>query len=218
MTPSRRRCGTRGSRSTTTANCWRRPSKCRRVGPSSSIGSAPPRWSGPTLVEPSDASSRTPTAPRWPSYLIGGVLKADLHPMRVHSLKWDMLRADDFVLLRFRTTCSSGTTPAGSTAGSPSTRWPSRPVNASPSTPAPSTGTTPTSPGRTSSPTTATRTSTTCRPRSRAGTSTSSATGPCSSEWASARLPWPSKSWPTRSSRPARRPRSSPSSCPQRTP
>ena len=31
-------------------------------------------------------------------YLIGGVLKADLHPRGAHSLKWDMLRADDFVL------------------------------------------------------------------------------------------------------------------------
>jgi len=31
-------------------------------------------------------------------YLVGGVLKADLHPMRPHSLKWEMLRADDFVL------------------------------------------------------------------------------------------------------------------------
>jgi len=31
-------------------------------------------------------------------YLVGGVLKADLHPMRTHSLKWEMLRADDFVL------------------------------------------------------------------------------------------------------------------------
>jgi len=31
-------------------------------------------------------------------YLVGGVLKADLHPMRAHSLKWEMLRADDFVL------------------------------------------------------------------------------------------------------------------------
>jgi arginine deiminase len=31
-------------------------------------------------------------------YLVGGVLKADIHPKRAHSLKWDMLRADDFVL------------------------------------------------------------------------------------------------------------------------
>lgn len=31
-------------------------------------------------------------------YLVGGVLKADLHPSRLQSLRWDMLRADDFVL------------------------------------------------------------------------------------------------------------------------
>ena len=31
-------------------------------------------------------------------YLIGGVLKADLHPRRLHSLKWSTLRADDFLL------------------------------------------------------------------------------------------------------------------------
>ena len=32
------------------------------------------------------------------SYLVGGVLKADLQPLRAHSLKWEMLRTDDFVL------------------------------------------------------------------------------------------------------------------------
>jgi arginine deiminase len=31
-------------------------------------------------------------------YLVGGVLKADLHPGRPHSLPWDMLRSDDFIL------------------------------------------------------------------------------------------------------------------------
>ena len=31
-------------------------------------------------------------------FLVGGVLKADLHPARAHSLKWDTLRADDFLL------------------------------------------------------------------------------------------------------------------------
>ena len=31
-------------------------------------------------------------------YLVGGVLKADLQPLRTNSLVWDMLRADDFVL------------------------------------------------------------------------------------------------------------------------
>jgi arginine deiminase len=31
-------------------------------------------------------------------YLVGGVLKADLHPGRLHSLRWDLLRSDDFIL------------------------------------------------------------------------------------------------------------------------
>ena len=31
-------------------------------------------------------------------FLVGGVLKADLRPLATHSLKWDMLKADDFVL------------------------------------------------------------------------------------------------------------------------
>jgi arginine deiminase len=31
-------------------------------------------------------------------YLVGGVLRADLRPLRAKSLKWDMLRADDFLL------------------------------------------------------------------------------------------------------------------------
>ena len=31
-------------------------------------------------------------------YLVGGVLKADLHPARPHSLTWELLQADDFVL------------------------------------------------------------------------------------------------------------------------
>jgi arginine deiminase len=36
--------------------------------------------------------------PRLAEYLIGGVLKADLRPMHARSLKWDVLRADDFLL------------------------------------------------------------------------------------------------------------------------
>ncbi|MGE5285954.1 MAG: arginine deiminase [Micromonosporaceae bacterium] len=31
-------------------------------------------------------------------HLTGGVLRADLHPLRARGLKWDMLRADDFLL------------------------------------------------------------------------------------------------------------------------
>ncbi len=48
---------------------------------------APVRW----LFEDLDGSALA-------DYLVGGVLKGDLHPRQAHSLKWEMLRADDFVL------------------------------------------------------------------------------------------------------------------------
>ena len=53
---------------------------------------------GPSLITPVrhllDGLDGTDLA----QFLIGGILKADLHPMRAHSLKWNMLQADDFVL------------------------------------------------------------------------------------------------------------------------
>jgi arginine deiminase len=53
---------------------------------------------GPSLVGPVrrlfDGLNGTELA----DYLVGGVLKADLQPLRAHSLKWNMLRSDDFVL------------------------------------------------------------------------------------------------------------------------
>jgi arginine deiminase len=57
-----------------------------------------PEVFGPSLVAPvrrllGDLDGKTLA-----EYLVGGILKADLHPVRAHSLKWDMLRADDFVL------------------------------------------------------------------------------------------------------------------------
>ncbi len=57
-----------------------------------------PEVVGPALVGPlrklfDDADAHTLV-----EYLIGGVLKADLHPAHVHSLTWSMLNADDFVL------------------------------------------------------------------------------------------------------------------------
>ena len=74
------------------------------------------------------------------------------------------------------TICSSGTIPAGSTAGCPSTPWRSPPASASRCTAGPSTGSTPSSPTRISPSTTATTTRTTCRRRSKVGTSTYSGT------------------------------------------
>ncbi|HEX9033891.1 MAG TPA: arginine deiminase family protein, partial [Streptosporangiaceae bacterium] len=53
---------------------------------------------GPGLVEPLRRLARDLDGPSLAEYLTGGVLKADLHPLRARSLRWDMLRADDFLL------------------------------------------------------------------------------------------------------------------------
>jgi arginine deiminase len=78
-----------------------------------------PEMLGPTLVRPLRELFADLDGARLAEYLIGGVLKADLRPLRAHSLKWDMLRAAmTSCSPRCRTTCSRATTPAGSTAGS----------------------------------------------------------------------------------------------------
>ncbi|HEV3380432.1 MAG TPA: arginine deiminase [Trebonia sp.] len=53
---------------------------------------------GPSLVSPFRSLADGLDSERLAEYLVGGVLKADLHPLRARSLKWDMLHADDFVL------------------------------------------------------------------------------------------------------------------------
>lgn len=53
---------------------------------------------GPALVRPLRQLFDDLDGHSLAEYLIGGVLKADLHPVRAKSLKWDMLRADDFLL------------------------------------------------------------------------------------------------------------------------
>jgi arginine deiminase len=57
-----------------------------------------PEILGPSLVDPVRHLFEGLDGSALSEHLIGGVLKADLHPLRAHSLKWDMLRADDFVL------------------------------------------------------------------------------------------------------------------------
>ena len=57
-----------------------------------------PEILGPALVGPLRELLAGPRRAALAEYLIGGVLKADLRPLRARSLKWDMLRADDFVL------------------------------------------------------------------------------------------------------------------------
>jgi len=53
---------------------------------------------GPSLVRPVRALFDDLDSAQLAGYLVGGVLKADLTPLRARSLKWDMLRADDFLL------------------------------------------------------------------------------------------------------------------------
>ncbi len=57
-----------------------------------------PEMFGPSLVEPVRRLFDDLDGEALAQLLVGGVLKADLHPRRPHSLKWDMLRNDDFVL------------------------------------------------------------------------------------------------------------------------
>jgi arginine deiminase len=59
-----------------------------------------PEVLGPELVGPLRALFADLDGPRLAEYLVGGVLKADLGTAVRHarSLKWDMLRADDFLL------------------------------------------------------------------------------------------------------------------------
>ena len=57
-----------------------------------------PEMLGPNLITPLRKLFDDLDGPALADFLVGGVLKADLHPAGAHSLKWDMLRADDFVL------------------------------------------------------------------------------------------------------------------------
>jgi len=57
-----------------------------------------PEILGPALAGPVRGLLADLDSARLADYLVGGILKADLHPLRAQSLKWDMLKADDFVL------------------------------------------------------------------------------------------------------------------------
>ena len=57
-----------------------------------------PEILGPGLVDPVRRLLEDLDGPRLAEYLVGGVLKADLGLLHTRSLRWDMLRADDFVL------------------------------------------------------------------------------------------------------------------------
>jgi len=53
---------------------------------------------GPALVGPLRRLFEDLDGDTLATYLVGGVLKGDLHPMHTTSLKWNTLRADDFLL------------------------------------------------------------------------------------------------------------------------
>jgi len=57
-----------------------------------------PEILGPTLVDPMRRLFEDLDGANLAEYLIGGVLKGDLHPAHTKSLKWNTLRADDFLL------------------------------------------------------------------------------------------------------------------------
>jgi arginine deiminase len=57
-----------------------------------------PEILGPTLVGPLRRLFEDLDGPSLASHLVGGVLKGDLHPIHTKSLKWESLRADDFLL------------------------------------------------------------------------------------------------------------------------
>jgi arginine deiminase len=57
-----------------------------------------PELLGPNLIAPLRKLFDDLDGPALAEFLVGGVLKADLHPAGAHSLRWDMLHADDFVL------------------------------------------------------------------------------------------------------------------------
>ena len=57
-----------------------------------------PEVAGPALAGPLRKLADDLDGTQLAEYMIGGVLKADLKPLRAESLKWDMLHADDFLL------------------------------------------------------------------------------------------------------------------------
>jgi arginine deiminase len=57
-----------------------------------------PALFGPSLVDPVRQLFEDEDGKTLSEFLIGGILKGDLHPAHAHSLKWNMLRADDFIL------------------------------------------------------------------------------------------------------------------------
>ena len=98
MTRSPRSSATRASVSCTTGSCWRETLEMSKGRAFVLDRVCTPEMVGPALVGPLRRLFEDTDGTTLAGYLVGGVLKADLHPGRVHSLKWSTLRADDFLL------------------------------------------------------------------------------------------------------------------------
>ena len=57
-----------------------------------------PEILGPSLVDPARRLLEEMDGRDLADHLVGGILKADLQPLKAKSLTWDLLRTDDFVL------------------------------------------------------------------------------------------------------------------------
>src|SRR5579862_4435438 len=132
---------------------------------------------GPVLVSPVRSLLEGLAPDALAEYLVGGVLKADLHPTRAsRSLKWSMMAVDDFLLSPLPNhlfTRDNSCWVYGGVSVNPMAKPPG---SGRPCTCAPSTATTPCSPTPASSPTTAATTPLTCPPAWKAATCTSWAT------------------------------------------
>ena len=109
----------------------------------SSTASSRRSASAVNLPEPTRELPRVPTRPPWPTHLIGGLTVGEMPPAPgPGSGRRGRAGRRRSYCHRSRTTCSPGTPRAGSTAGSPSTRWPCPPADVRPPTSRPSTAST----------------------------------------------------------------------------
>jgi Arginine deiminase len=135
-----------------------------------------PEICGPALTGPLRELFTDLDGPRLAEYLVGGVLKADLRPRRAKSLKWDMLRADDFLLPPLPNHLFTRDNSCWVYGGVSMNPMAKPPGSGKACTSAPCTVTIPCSPAPTSSGTTAMTTPATSRPASKAAMCTSWAT------------------------------------------
>jgi arginine deiminase len=57
-----------------------------------------PAMVGPALVDPLRRLAEDADGVTLAEYLVGGITKSDLHPKKVHSLRWSSMRRDDLIL------------------------------------------------------------------------------------------------------------------------